>query len=420
MKVLFVTKNFRLGAGDRTYMFSLQRVLEKYGHEVGYFAMQHPSNLQTPFSRYFVSQIDFRGSLEKRSFRTAFKVVQRSIYSRESSSRMASLLDDYKPDLVHIQHLDQHLSYSILPVIRQRHIPIVWTLHIYTPICLNHNLMDENTGKICEACSGGRYYKAAIRRCKRGSVLASLLGSCSQYANRKLNLLNCVNVFLCPSEFLMSKFVEFGFPRSRLQQLSYFIDAREGSAGDSGAGYGLFLGRLVHEKGVDLILKALKGIKRPFMIVGDGPAKEELVHLAAEIGLQGVTFAGYKTGKELQEIVSGASFIVVPSRWYEVVGLVILEAYAHGKPAIGSRIGGIPEVIEDGETGLLFEPENVGDLHDKMMRLFEEPELCVAMGKKARLKVVAEYGYESHYDKLMGIYRSVLKGNDFTLPHLCQ
>lgn len=407
MKVLFVTKNYHPGAGDRTYMFALERLLGEHGHQVAYFAMDHPLNLATTYSRYFVSRIDFREALRTKRLTEAVRVIGRSIYSVESKSKMTQLLEYFHPDVVHIQHLDQHVSYSILPVIKKMSIPIVWTLHIYSPICINHNLMDERTGEICESCRPSRFYQATRRRCKRGRFLPSLLGSVGQYFNYLMRFRELVDAFLCPSDFVRNKFLDFGFPGDRLHTVRNFIDIREFELQPSAAGYGLFLGRLVREKGGDLLVKALGGTDIPFKIVGDGPEMQTLRNSAELAGLRTLEFTGYKTGEGLSKILDGASFVVVPSQWYDVAPLVILEALAHGKPVIGSRIGGIPELIEDGETGFLFDPASPVDLRQKMLRLHSNPELVRDMGRKAKANVEDKFNPERHYRALMEIYSSV-------------
>jgi glycosyltransferase involved in cell wall biosynthesis len=145
----------------------------------------------------------------------------------------------------------------------------------------------------------------------------------------------------------------------------------------------------------------------PFKIVGEMDNHSRLLKEAENKGLDRVEFTGFKTGSELSEIISGAKFIVVPSRWYEVFGLVILEAYAHGKPVIASRMGGIPEVVEEGETGYLFDSDRPEALREKMIDLYENNEKTIAMGKSGRARAESLYNPALHYSRLMEIYSSL-------------
>jgi glycosyltransferase involved in cell wall biosynthesis len=405
-KILFVTKHYFPGAGDRTYMLALEKILRNLGgHEVGYFAMQYPENLPSPFSKYFVDNIEY-GSL-KINPSTAVKVLGRSLYCREAQKKIAALIEDFRPDIVHIQHLDTHITCSILPVIRRYGIPIVWHLHIYAPLCVNYNLVDEQARAICTACRKNRFWQPVLRRCKKGSLPASLMGALVQCFNHLAGFMQQVDLFICPSRFLQRTFIDFGYPADRLVHLPYFTEYAAVTPSYSGEGYGLFFGRLDFEKGVDILLEALRGTVVPFKIVGGGKLAENLQQQARQLGLQNVVFTGPLYGHDLEQMIAGAGFVVVPSRWFEVTGLVILEANAHGKPAIASRIGGIPEVIQDGRTGLLFDHASPEDLRAKILSLYQNPDQCAEMGVRARARLEAEHAPEPHYQKLMDIYNRV-------------
>jgi glycosyltransferase involved in cell wall biosynthesis len=405
-KILFIAKHYSPGAGDRTYMFALENILRNFGgHEVGYFAMDYPQNLQTPFSKYFVNNIEY-GSL-KMNPSTGVKVLGRALYSREAQKKISALIEDFKPDIVHVQHLDTHITYSILPVIKRYGIPIVWHLHIYAPLCINYNFVDENSRGICTACRKTRFWQPVLRRCKRGSLPASAMGTVIQYFNYLGRFMNHVDLFICPSQFLRRTFIDFGYPADKLVHLPYFTGYENIAPHYTGDGYGLFFGRLDFEKGVDILLEALRGIALPFKIVGGGRLGEHLKRKAHEMGLRQVVFEGPQYGRDLERMISRANFVVVPSRWFEVTGLVILEANAHGKPAIASRIGGIPEVIQDGQTGLLFDHSNPDDLRSKMLRLYQNPEQCASMGIRARARLELHHAPAQHYQSIMEIYTRI-------------
>jgi glycosyltransferase involved in cell wall biosynthesis len=408
MKILFITRTFYPGEGDSNYTFRLEKALKEKGHEVAFFTAENPRNIPSPYSRYFVNRVIYRDLLKQKSLFSIYKILKHSLFT-ELKEKIKKIIEDFKPDIVHLQHLDTHISPSALPVIKKYKIPIVYTLNVYTPLCINSTFINRKTNRICESCKPDRYFKILLNRCVRGSVPASALGMFFQYLNYFSKYFSYVDCFVCPSEFVKKKFVDYGFPPEKLRHLPYFFDARDISPRFDGDNYGLFFGRLVPEKGVDLLLRALQGTEIPFKIVGDGAEMQTLKDLANELELKNVEFLGYKFGDELFSIVSHSNFVVVPSKWYEVAGIVSLEAFACGKPVIGSRIGGISEIISENETGFLFDPIDVEKLRQNIIELFNNPELASRMGQRARLVVERDYNLAGHYTKLMDVYRSLIR-----------
>ncbi|HSW38458.1 MAG TPA: glycosyltransferase family 4 protein, partial [Acidobacteriota bacterium] len=385
----------------------LEKLLTTHGHDVAVFTLNYPQNLPTRYAGYFVDPVDYGRIIEQKNLSKIFRVLSNSLYSFESRDNIDGLIRDFRPDVVHIQHLGPHLSCSILPVMKKYGIPVVYTLNVYTPLCINYNFINEKTNRICESCKGDRYYQVLLKRCVKGSLPASFIGMLFQYFNRFRKFYDCVDRFICPSAFMKNKCVEYSFYPEKLILLPYFLDSRPITPRYSGDNYGLFFGRLAPEKGVDIILEALKTAQIPFRIVGDGQALQNLLDLKNRLGLKNVDFLGYKSGDELVDIVSSANFVVVPSKWHEVLGLVCLEAFACGKPVIGSRMGGIPEVIRDNENGFLYDYEDVDTLSRKMIELYSDPELASRMGKASRAEVESTYGPDKHYTALMNIYTSL-------------
>ncbi len=403
MKILFVTKHYRPGAGDRSYMFGLEKRLRRRGHEVGYFAMAYPANLPSPFSRYFVPNVTFGDALHSRNPLKWLKTFLRSFYSPESSSRITRLLQDYRPDVVHIHSLDTHLTYSILPAIRKQNIPVVWTLHTFAPLCISYFLYDRRKGCVCEACRPKRFFMAALKRCGNGSLPASVTGSLIHSFNHTLDLFRFVDVFVCPSRFVRDKFIAFNFRPEKLVWLPNFVDLPEIRPSATGR-YGIFLGRIEREKGVYPLLEALQETGIPFKFIGDGSARQDLVRKARGMGLQDVEFTGYKTGDELKDLISGAMFCVVPSLVYEVGPLAVLDAFSFAKPVIGFKIGGIPEMVRNDETGYILDDFSPRALRQKMLFLYRHPEKAALMGQRARRYVTATHDAERHCDRILRIY----------------
>jgi glycosyltransferase involved in cell wall biosynthesis len=244
---------------------------------------------------------------------------------------------------------------------------------------------------------------AAIKRCKNGSLPASIAGSMINYFNHTLDFFKLVDVFICPSTFLRNKFIEFNFNPEKLRLIRLFANLPK--IRNQGPGeYGIYLGRLEREKGVYQLLKAIEGTDIPFKFIGDGRAKQDLVRMAARKKLKHIEFTGFKSGYELNSLISGALFAVVPALIYEIGPLTIPEVFSFAKPVIGFRMGGIPEIIQHGKTGFIlddFEPET---LRQKMIDLYSHPEKAVAMGQQARHYVESAHNPEQHCQEVLDIY----------------
>ena len=381
-------------------MFATTKLLEKHGHEVIPFSMNHPLNFNSSYSKYWTSYINFKEALKKKNLGTALNVIMKTVYSFEAKKCIARLLDDEKPDIVHIHNILHHITPSILSEIKKRKIPIIWTLHDYTIICPNTSFLTER-GEICEACKQMKFFMALIKRCKKNSLGASFVAMLENYMHRFMRVFRYVDKFISPSEFLKQKFIEFGMGE-KIVTLNNFIDTGLFVPNFNNYGYYIYVGRLHHTKGLDTLITAARRIPDiELKVVGDGAMLENL----KSQGIGNIDFVGFKSGDELKELVSNAMFVVVPSEWYENFPYSILEAFASGKAVIGSRIGGIPELVKDNVTGLTFECRNSENLRLKIEYLISNPDRIVEMGKNARKFAEDELNAEKHYQRLMRIYQ---------------
>jgi len=231
-----------------------------------------------------------------------------------------------------------------------------------------------------------------------------------EYIHRLTGLLKLVDFFIAPSQFLRNKMIEYGFPSEKVIHIPYFVDAKSIKPSLDNDGYILYSGRLSYEKGLKTLVKAVSlcdSVK--LFIAGGGPLKAELETIAKNIAPEKVTFLGYLNRDRLQKVVDDAMFVVVPSEWYENFPYAILEAFASAKPVIGSRIGGIPQLIKDRQTGILFQPGNTNDLAEKISWMIEHSKERQEMGHRARESVEKECNPELHYKRLMEVYEAALK-----------
>ncbi|MEQ8767379.1 MAG: glycosyltransferase [Planctomycetota bacterium] len=399
-----MNKFYHVVGGSERYLFVTRSMLEAHGHEFIPFAMESPENEPTPWSKHFVSAIDFRPKGLGGLVTTAVRAPGRMIYSLQARRCLRALLDEARPDIAHLHMIEHQISPSVLPLLKERGVPVVLTAHQYKLVCPNYTLYNERTGLICERCVRGSALGPLIERCHRGSVGLSVLLSIEAVVHRALDSYrNGVQLFHAPSRFLAGKLIEGGFPEERVVSFPYGIEIGAEPTPTPERGPIVYLGRLSHEKGIGTLLRAMQSIpKRELWIVGDGPSRESLVLLARELGLDRVKFLGRKTKGEIEGILAAARLVVVPSEWFENSPLVIYEAFAAGRPVVGARRGGIPELIEEGETGRLFEAGDARDLRRALEEALQDD--GVRMGQRARDVAESELSTRVHYPRLTALY----------------
>jgi len=405
MKVLAVNKFYYLYGGADRYFLERNELLRQRGHEVIPFAMSHEKNLSTPYADYFVSPIYF---FDRERASPPWTTVGRVLYSLEAKRKISRLVNETRPDIAHLHNIAHQLSPSILQPLKEFGLPVVQTLHDYKLICPTYRLLSH--GELCERCKGGRFYHAALQRCNRGSLAASALNSVEMYLHHKvLKLYDRVDRFIAPSRFVQNKVVEFGVAPERVSYLPHFVDLSAWSPNKERGEYIVYFGRLVEGKGVASLIRAMKHVRKvDLYIIGEGQMEGHLKSLAAREGLSHIHFLGYRSGEELTSLVARGLFTVVPSEWYDPSPQTVKQSFAVGRPVIGARIGGIPELIDDGVEGMLFAPRSAEDLAAKIESLFDDRSRVESMGAAARKKVEEKFSPDRHYEQLMDLYRSLL------------
>ncbi|GAC1418483.1 MAG: glycosyltransferase family 4 protein [Burkholderiaceae bacterium] len=391
--------HYRRGGSDVVY-FEHAAMFEAQGWDCAFFSMQHPNNLPTPWSRFFVKEIEFGHAYSPlQKLAMASKVV----YSREAQRELTNLIDFFRPDVAHVHCIYHHLSPSILSTLRHAGIPAVMTAHDLKIACPAYKMLN-NTG-ICEKCKGGNLSHVVRHRCVRGSLAASAIVMVESTLHRWLdtyrNNLDCVVV---PSRFFIEKFVEWGWPRSKFRYIPNYVDATRFEPAYATGDYFLYFGRLAPEKGVATLMKAVKAAGVMLKIAGTGPREAELHRLHNELGAQ-IEFLGYQSGARLQSLIANARAVVLPSEWYENAPMSVLESFAFGKPVIGARIGGIPEMIVDGETGWTFESGAVDSLAALLSSVNSMSSDAIAkIGLAARHRVTTHFSRDAHRDAMLALY----------------
>jgi len=407
MKILIVNTRHFHGGGDSTHSFNLASLLQHKGHRVAFFGMQDPRNLPDPNADLFVSYIDFRRLNKNKSLGTSLKVASRVIYSLEAQQKFRRLLDRFPADLIHLQNFHHHITPAVIQVARQKGIPAVWTLHDYTIVCPNTHFFNDATGEVCEACGPLRYYPAILGRCKKGGVLPSTLGALETYIHKVFHLLDYVSFYLAPSRFLQSKVRQGGVPAHKLVYLPHFIPDEHFQVNGDDQGYLLFLGKLERMKGIFPLLKAAHLSRIPLVLAGraDGNLEKYLPELLPAT----TRYVGFQDREAVKRLLAGARALVLPSIWYENQPFVILEAFAAGKPVIASDMGGMTELLADGERGVLATSGDAESLAAAMELIYSRPEEARAMGQRARKYARHVFGAETHYEATSRIYAECLK-----------
>ena len=410
MRICLVnTFHYRRG-GDCTYTFDLADLLRCKGHDVVHFAMKHQENVDSEYGEFFADHVDFGEAFRSRNPINRVRAFTRSLYSREARQKFGRLLDKTRPDVVHLQNFRRHLTFSVVGAAKERGLPVVFTAHDYDPICPNTLLQAKV--RICTACNGRYFHKAALVRCKEDSLAGSLAIALEGTFTRFRKYYDLIDVIITPSAFARDRLVDCGFHPRKVRVVHNFIDTASYEPRYGGEGV-IYFGRLVVEKGLDGLVRVAEGLPDVrFMLAGDGPERGRLEALAEELGVKcdsgNVEFLGYVDRSRLHRIVSATMCVAMPSIWYENFPYAVLEAFALGKPVVASNIGGMPEMIVHGETGLLVEPGSVRDLEGAIGYLLENPDRASKMGRKARLRVEREFDGEIHYERIMEIYDSLV------------
>jgi glycosyltransferase involved in cell wall biosynthesis len=403
MRILFCNKyNFPF-SGTEVYMFELMELMRAEGHEVALFSMADPRGQPTPYDQYFLPNIDFKTSAHGLLARA--RLAAHAIYSTDARRRLRRVVAAFRPDVAHVRNIYHHLSPSIFWELKAQGVPVLYHLNDFKLLCPAYNMVSK--GRACERCRGGQFRHVLTEGCYAGPPGSALLLMAEAYFHRWLGTYQkCVDHFLAPSRFAKEKLLQNGFKAEKITVLPHFqkLPAKGPPNAEPNAPI-LYFGRLSPEKGVADLLRAMKHLPHVQLhIAGDGPQRSELESLARELCLTNVRFAGHVGGKVLDYMIASSRFTVLPSRAYETLGKTILESYAWSRPVVASDLGSRRELVDQGETGLLYPAGNVEQLGKAISFLAERPELTAQMGIAGRRLVEAQHAPDAHYRALMCLY----------------
>jgi glycosyltransferase involved in cell wall biosynthesis len=399
MKILTINKFLYPNGGSETYIFNLGKALEEHGHEVQYFGMEHKGRIVGNRVNAYTSDMDFHGGSKLAKLTYPIK----TIYSKEARLQIRKVLDDFKPDVCHLNNFNYQLTPSIiLEIVKWRRetrhrCRIIFTAHDYQLVCPNHMLNNPNTHENCEKCLGGHFMNCTKGKCIHGSTAKSLVGTMeAEYWNRR-GTYRYIDKMICCSEFMKRKMDTNPVFKPKTIAMQNFIDKVEWKDTPK-KDYVLYFGRFSEEKGIDTLIKVCKEMPDvQFIFAGKGPLEDSVK------GVSNIKDVGFQKGAALEKLIREARFSIYPSEWYENCPFSVMESQMYGTPVLGADIGGIPELIQNGKTGELFESGNATDLKVKIRKLWDDKELCRKYSENCRdisFDTVDEY-----YEKIMKVYR---------------
>lgn len=403
MKILLVNKFHWNKGGSEKYYFELGQLLKEHGNEVAYFSMNNEKNIKTGDKEYFVDEIDLNTGSKLKALDV--------IYSKANYKKMIEAIDDFKPDVIHVNNFQRQLSASIIKAANYKKVPVVFTAHDVQAICPGITMMD-NDKNVCELCMNGKYMNCVKKSCNKGSKAKSLIGALEGYYYRIKKIYNeKIAYIITPSEFYRTKFLEDGTDPKHVEAIHNFIIASDYDVETEVGDYALYFGRLSKEKGINNLIEAFaKCDEGKLYIAGEGPEKENIEQFIKDNKLtKRVKLLGFLNKEQMTEQVRKARFIVVPSIWYENCPYSVMETLATGKPVIGADIAGIPELVVNNENGFTYKYDDVNELAEKMNILFKDENLVKKFGKKAK-ELSKQYDKEEYYKKIERIYKYVIKG----------
>jgi len=387
VKILLIHNFYQQFGGEDAAALADKALLEAHNEEVSFYARDNAEIRDFPL----ISRLLFPAQV---------------IYSGRTRRNLAAIVKERRPDIALIHNFFPLVSPSVYHVLHSFHVPIIQVIHDFRFFCPNGWFFTQ--GQVCERCKKGNYLSAVRFRCYRDSYLSSALAASSIGLNRLGGMLEKITAFVCPTVFLKQKLVEGGIQKEKIFIRPHFMDTSPIAPNYRKGEYVLYLGRISPEKGIWTLVRAFQKLKGVTLrIAGTGPMETDLRRYLKANSIENIELLGFQSGKDKWQLLADSLFVVVPSECYETFGLVVLEAYAVGKPVLASNLGSLPYVVENGKSGMLFEPGNVEDLVKKVKHLIADPSGVASMGFHARGLAETKYSPDQSYRTLLDIAAKV-------------
>lgn len=385
MKILLCHNKYQQKGGEDVVFNEEKRLLEANDHEV--ITFEKDNNCVKTMSK--------------------LKLFLKTLWNFDSYKEILSIIRSEKPDVVHFHNTFPLMSPSVYWALKKEGIPIVQTLHNYRLLCPGALFFTK--GEVCEKCLKNRtFFQAVKNRCYRNSVIGSAVVAILLRFHRLIGTYkNKIDKFLVLTRFAKDKFTINLLDENKVIVKPNSINFKKLTKHDKR--YALFVGRLSKEKGISLIIEAWKDFDIPLLIAGDGPYSDDVEKLS-DVN-PNVTYLGSQSKDQIQELLSNASFLILPSLWYEGLPMTIIESFASSLPVLASNLGAMSSCIIDKVTGVHFEPGDVYDFKEKVKWMFNNPDKTKQMGINVRNEYEEKYTTEKNYELLMKIYNEVIEEN---------
>ena len=400
MKILMVNKFLYSRGGCENYMLSLGEQLKKMGHNVEYFGMYDEKNTVGNSAGKYTQNMDFHSKGAQR-FLYPFKII----YSVEAKKKIMQVIDEFKPDIIHMNNINFQLTPSVIYGAKKRGIPVVQTVHDYQMICPNHLLYNFDKNEICEKCLKGSYMSCVKNKCIHNSMIKSVIGAIEARLYSLLGTYGKVDLYISPSYFLEEKLLSAKkIYKGKTKTIHNFINKNKFTCENKDCGGNIvFAGRLSKEKGVELLLKTAKLLpEHTFMVAGDGPDRNLIENI------ENIKLVGFLSGEKLIEFIANARVLIVPSIWYENCPLSILEAQCMGVPVVTMNSGGMAELIKDGVTGILVDEPTPEAMAMGLRRALDDEEYSNTLRENCRREKEKILSVESYVDILVKEYEKLI------------
>lgn len=360
MKVLLCNKFYYRRGGDCIYTMNLEQLLKKHGHEVAIFSQQYPLNEPSPWSKYWPSEFKMKPSL------SMVDSLLRPFGLGSVRRCFNAILDDFKPEVVHLNNIHTQLSPILAEIAHERGIRVIWTIHDTKLVCPSYTCM--RNGQWCEKCFTDKH-SVLRHKCMTGGALGSLIGYEEAKEWTPIRLQNCVDKFICPSRFMAETMIRGGFNDEKLVIKSNFIDLQKVSNPTfEKDNYYVYLGQLNQIKGIRTLCKVAASLPYKLVVIGGGFIENELRSTYRKV--DDIEFRGQLTWEEIKPLLSKAKFMVLPSECSENNPISVIESLALGTPVIGANIGGIPELLNE-ENGEKFTSGDPDELKNSIISMWQ-------------------------------------------------
>ncbi len=393
-----INKFLHPNGGSETYIFKLGECLKEYGNEVQYFGMEHENRCVGNNVGAYTSNMDFHGGSKLSKITYPVK----TIYSIEARKKIRKVLDDFQPDVCHLNNFNYQLTPSIILEINKwrkenrKTCKIVFTAHDYNLVCPNHMLNNPLTHENCESCLGGHFKNCIKGKCIHSSTAKSILGAAEAYFWNAKGVYKYIDKIICCSKFMKRIMDSNPLFAKKTVVVHNFVDDLKYEYKEK-ENYVLYFGRFSEEKGIRTLLEVCKELPEvKFVFAGSGALEDEIRKVP------NIECVGFKSGKELHNLISKAKFSVYPSEWYENCPFSVMESIMFATPVIASKIGGLPELVQDGVNGILFEYKNKNDLKNKISELWNDDKKSAELSENCKKTKFLDV--DKYYHILVNVY----------------